>query len=131
MGSAIIVNTQPVSMSTVPNSPLQFTISITASGTVDYQWQQQLQNSSVWTNLTNVSPYSGVNTNTLTISNPSTMHRYKFRVLMSTPAYLCDLDITSSEAELIISVDNDDDGILYWDDLDDNNNRILYTEEDN
>ena len=121
----------PSSISTLPNAAVQITINFTVTGTVTYKWQQKISNSASWIDLNNASPYSGVDTKTLQISDPSSMHRYKFRVIVSTPSYVCQPDVTSSETEIIISVDNDDDGVLDGDDLDDDNDGILDTEEQN
>jgi len=59
--------------------------SISAVGTaLSYAWQVSTNGGSVWTNLTNVSPYSGVNLSALTI-NPTaiSMNGYQYRCVVT------------------------------------------------
>ncbi len=66
-----VVTTQPVSTAACNGSTATFTVAGTGTG-LAYQWQVSTTGpAGPWTNLTNVAPYSGVNTATLTI-NPVT-----------------------------------------------------------
>ena len=54
------------------------------------------------------------------------MTGFKYRLLMQTPAFKCDLDVTSAAAELeVFKTDTDSDGVPDDDDLDDDNDGIL------
>ncbi len=84
---SITVNQSPVISSQPGNAAAcsggSTTISVTASGTIaSYQWQ--VNTGSGWSNLSNASPYSGVNLSTLTISpaNPL-MNGYLYRVVIT------------------------------------------------
>ncbi|MEI8278852.1 MAG: T9SS type A sorting domain-containing protein [Bacteroidota bacterium] len=61
------ISVQPPTTATVCTNGT-VTIPVTATGTT-FQWQYL--NGATWTNLTNTAPYSGVNTTTLTITNPA------------------------------------------------------------
>lgn len=60
----ITITTQPDSIQAYPGSNVNFLV--IASGSFDYQWQEDSGNG--WTNLVNNSTYSGTNTNLLTIN---------------------------------------------------------------
>jgi hypothetical protein len=62
--------TQPVDVSTSPSTTATFTAAATGSPT--YQWQVSSDSGVTWTDLTAVSPYSGITTGTLTV-NPTTL----------------------------------------------------------
>ena len=94
-------------------------------GTVLYQWQVSEDQGATWKNIQNDNVYSGSQTSTLILTDaPLEFNDYQFKVLVSTPAYLCDEDIESSVA-LTVLPDNDKDGIADEDDLDDDNDGIL------
>ena len=82
-----------------------------------------------WSNITAGAPFSGETTNKLTITDPSTLNNYRFKVFMTTPAYVCDTDIESTPTKLSFSGDFDEDGIVDGIDLDDDNDGILDSEE--
>ena len=86
----------------------------------------------VFLNLTEISPYSGVTNDTLTISNIDyVMHGYQYRVLFINPSYACDSLRISDEAILDIIKDSDEDDVPDEpDDLDDDNDGILDVVED-
>lgn len=76
-GSGGSISSQPQNVTACPGSSTSF--GITTNGTISsYQWQ--VNTGSGFTNLSNGSPYSGVNTNTLTI-NPvaAGMNTYQYR----------------------------------------------------
>ena len=108
-----------------------FIASATAKGIISYQWQES-RDSTSWNNLTEVSPYSGVTNDTLTISNIDyVMHGYQYRVLFINPSYACDSLRISDEAILDIIKDTDEDDVPDEpDDLDDDNDGILDVVED-
>ncbi|MEO6733000.1 MAG: Ig-like domain-containing protein [Ferruginibacter sp.] len=78
------ITTQPVTANFCLGS--NATITVAASGTsVTYQWQVSTAgNAGPWTNLTNVAPYSGVTTNTLTVATPAiTLATNFYRVIVN------------------------------------------------
>lgn len=79
----------PVTMSNPANATIScggdatFTVTATGSGPT-YQWQQRTSPTATWTNVTNVAPFSGATTNTLTISSaPVSMNGYQYRVVFT------------------------------------------------
>ena len=75
-------------------------ITVTASGTAPtYQWQVSTTGSGgPWSNLTNVAPYSGVTTATLTLTNPAiglTSNYYRVVVTGSAPCGLVNSNATT------------------------------------
>lgn len=72
---------QPVNRFIAPNSNTTFTA--TTSGTVtSRQWQVSTDDGATWQNLTNVAPYSGTTTATLSITNATTaLHENQYRMV--------------------------------------------------
>ena len=94
-----------------------------------YQWQEKI-GAGNWANIANGGVYSGATTATLTLTNvPGSMDQRKYRVIISTPSFVCGSDVTSNDALLSVKTDNDNDGVNNANDLDDDNDGILDTEE--
>ena len=89
------ITIQPVSPAGVCNGTGTPTFTLTASGTnLSYQWQANN------VNITNSSLYSGANTNTLTLTNPTySMNGYNYRCVISG---VCSPVVTSSSATLTV-----------------------------
>ncbi len=69
VNNPIVVTVNPVPHTICTNGTTSFTV--TATGTnVTYQWQVSTDGGNTWTNIANNANYSGVTTNTLTITNP-------------------------------------------------------------
>lgn len=89
-GAVLNVN-EPVNITSDPVSTEKCagenaTFAVTASGTsLSYQWQLSI-NGGPFVNLSNATPYSGVNTATLTITNVSTaLNNYTYRAIVDGP----------------------------------------------
>ena len=103
----LTVNQLPA-ITTQPNTPAactggSTTITVAATGTgITYQWQEKV-GAGPFTNLTNVAPYSGVNTATLTL-NPVTagMAGNKYQVIISSPT--CAPAVTSNTVTLAVAI---------------------------
>ena len=103
----LTVNQVPT-ITTQPNTPSactggSTTITVAATGTgLTYQWQEKV-GPGPFTNLTNVAPYSGVNTPTLTL-NPVTagMAGNKYQVIITSPT--CVPAVTSNTVILAVAV---------------------------
>ena len=105
------ITTQPTDNLLVStNSNQTFTVVANTSGTgtpVSYQWQ--LDSGTGFNNLANGGVYSGVNTATLSLTGvTNTIDGYSYRVVLTTPSYVCDTDYTTTAA--IITFDSDGDG---------------------
>ncbi len=99
------ITTQPGDqLEAIPLSTIDFTVEAASSGTgtdIIYQWQEN--SGSGFGNISNGGIYSGANLATLTLTGITTaMHNYQYRVLLSTPSYVCDNDYTSNNATLTI-----------------------------
>jgi subtilisin-like proprotein convertase family protein len=79
----VAITTQPANVSATCGSNTTFTVA--ASGSLPaYQWQYRVNATSPWITLTNTAPYSGVTTNTLTITNVGPLlGGYQYRALFS------------------------------------------------
>ena len=74
-----VINTQPVDRTALVGQSASFTVSATGTG-ISYQWQVSTNGGGIWTDLTNVAPYSGVTTATLNIANAQlTYSGYKYK----------------------------------------------------
>ena len=71
---APVITSQPVAVSICTNGTGTF--SVTATGATTYQWMRN------GVNLNNSAPYSGVNTATLTVTNPATAEAGNFTVVV-------------------------------------------------
>ncbi len=104
-GSATI-NTPPAIITQPSNKSIYATgstsFSVTATGTgLGYLWQVSTNGGASWANLTNVAPYSGVNTPTLLISSATTaMNNYLFKVVVSGT---CSPSVTSAPVLLTVT----------------------------
>uniref|UniRef100_UPI00374D68BF T9SS type B sorting domain-containing protein n=1 Tax=Flavobacterium sp. TaxID=239 RepID=UPI00374D68BF len=113
----IVITTQPT---IAPTCELQnATITLTDNGGNTYQWQVSTDGVT-WNNATNTAPYSGVTTNTLTITTvTNAMNGYKYRVQLDKTGNSCGL--LSTDATLTVyalPVVNDVTIIQCDDDLD-------------
>jgi hypothetical protein len=92
------ITTQPSDKYICLLSSTSTTFSVTASNSGGtYQWQVSTNAGSTWSNLSTSSVYSGVTLNTLTLSNlTSSYDNYRFRVLLTHPAYKCSPLISST-----------------------------------
>ncbi|MBR9757586.1 MAG: choice-of-anchor D domain-containing protein, partial [Algicola sp.] len=82
------VNNTPNITAQPPNQDIQngsnTTFSITANNAISYQWQVSTDNGGSWTNLSNGAPYSGVTTETLTLTGASlSLHNNQYRCVVS------------------------------------------------
>jgi subtilisin-like proprotein convertase family protein len=90
-GSAVITVTPPPSITTQPANRTTcvglnptFTVAAGPSLGTNYQWQISTNGGTSYTDLTNVAPYSGVTTPTLTITGATTaMNLNRFRVVIT------------------------------------------------
>ena len=78
--------TAPTSVTTPPDRAIcvnnSTTFPITATGATTYQWQVDQTGAGTYTNLTDTPPYSGVNTNTLTVTGATAgMNGYRYRAV--------------------------------------------------
>ncbi|MCF6182500.1 Ig-like domain-containing protein [Lutibacter sp.] len=101
------ITTQPVDATAIPVNDVTFNVVVTTSGTgtaEQYQWQEQVNGVGSWTNLINGGNYSNVTTSSLTIAiNNHSLDGNLYRVVISTPAYVCDSDQISNSALLTVS----------------------------
>ncbi|RZO12302.1 MAG: hypothetical protein EVB09_12200, partial [Verrucomicrobiaceae bacterium] len=141
-GSDLSKVSDPTSVNVLEYSNVSFTASgstVGDLGTIKYSWQITTDNGNAWVN---VSAYTTANPNhpgkysdydkiTMKIDSvTAAMTEFKYRLLMQTLAYRCDLDITSSAAQLTVyKTDTDEDNVPDDDDLDDDNDGILDTQE--
>lgn len=95
---------QPSAATTCVGGNATFTVSATpAVATTTFQWQLSIDNGATWNNLSNVAPYSGVTTATLTITGATAgMHNYRYRVVVG--GQCPPQPVTSASAVLNVNV---------------------------
>ncbi|NNG09650.1 MAG: cadherin-like domain-containing protein, partial [Arenibacter sp.] len=98
--AAPVITTQPVDTNICPGCTQD--IFVVATDTDTYQWQWF--NGVSWVDLSDGGLYSGTNTNTLTITNPTNAEDgYQYRVILGNTMYIC-TTITSNIAVISIRV---------------------------
>lgn len=102
-------NTQPLDVNTFVGQNANFTINVTANGTVNYQWQRRLSSTSPWLDLSNGGSnpnFNGVNTNNLNITNtPLNLNNNQFRVVYSNQNSEC-IELNSTIVTLRVILSN-------------------------
>ncbi len=96
------VSTQPANTQVCDNTTATFSTVATAADPIVYQWQVSTAGpGGPWANLANAAPYSGVNTNTLTI-NPAAagLNGNNYRCFMTT--INCPLGVSTNPAQLSV-----------------------------
>ena len=127
VGQAVTIATQPLDQTIILNATANF--DVTGTSPV-YQWQLSINGGVSYGNISNGINYSGATTSTLTITNtPASFDGHMYRVVLSSPGYACDGNITSDGALLTLVEDFDGDGIPDAIDLDDDNDGIPDTME--
>ena len=125
IGSSVTILSNPSSVSIIETRDARYEILYTVEGTVFFKWQVSEDEGVTWKDIVDDNVYSGSTTSVLTLTNaPLEFNDYQFKVMLSTPAYVCDSDVESQVA-LTVLPDNDKDGIADEDDLDDDNDGIL------
>ncbi|MCA0933195.1 gliding motility-associated C-terminal domain-containing protein [Lutimonas saemankumensis] len=127
-GSAAAITTQPADQNFIPGGSVTFDVTASAD---TYQWEESTDGTT-WNDVVDGGDYSGATTASLTISNVGVgMLGYSYRVRVNNIAFACD-PVTTSDSALIVSLpDNDNDLVPDIVDVDDDNDGILDTVEDN
>ena len=131
-GSTLSKVADPTSVNVLELTNVTFTSSgstVDDLGTISYNWQITSDNGATWTNIetyiantpNHPGTYSDYDKTVLKINSVTAeMDGFKYRLLMQTLAYKCDLDVTSAAAQLsVFKIDTDEDKIPDDDDLDD------------
>ena len=130
VGSAAFITTEPVTDRVDENDTIVLGTTVEVIGTALYEWYESRDTGKVWVKLPDFAPYSGVDTDTLKILGaPLTMNGYQYKMVVSTPAYACGENDTTSFIPIAVSNDNDNDGIPNEIDIDDDNDGIVDTLE--
>ena len=107
--------------------PASFSVAIDYQGPLEYQWQLNLGDG--WINLEDTTTYAGLDSTTLSIDSVEQIMDGSLYRLVVTSALVCSDKIFSSDAKLTVLPDNDRDRVPDIEDLDDDNDGILDTEE--
>ena len=137
-GTALSKTADPINVVDIEYSKVTFTgggATVGNIGTITYAWQITTDDGSSWTNVSNYisqnpdhpGVYSGLDSTTLVIDSiRSSMDKFAYRLYMQTPAYKCDQDVTTNDAQLrVYKQDTDGDKVPDELDLDDDNDGIL------
>jgi|GEM_PF-2387028 len=99
VSSPPVITSQPNASTVCVGSNATFTILVTGSTPLTYQWQVSSSSTGPWTNVTNGSSYSGVSTATLTVLNtPTSLSGRYYQVLINGCS-----SATSSAAQLTVN----------------------------
>jgi len=93
--------TQPSSQTVATDGSASFTAAASGNPTPTYQWQVSIASGSTWTDLTDIAPYSGTTTGTLTITGASAaMNGYQYQCLVSNSIKV---NVASEVATLLVN----------------------------
>lgn len=98
----IVINTQPSSNAIGPGNAVSFIVSavtIPTGGALSYEWQKQY-GATDWATVTDGGVFGGTDTDTLTISNNTTLNGNVFRVIVSEDG---SNPVTSANATLTVT----------------------------
>ena len=130
VGSAAFITTEPLADRVEENDTIILSTVVDVTGNAVYEWYESRDTGKVWIKLPPFAPYSGVDTDTLSILGaPLSMNGYQYKMIVSTPAYACGENDTSNVVTIGVSNDNDNDGIPNDIDIDDDNDGIVDTLE--
>ena len=111
-----------------------FTVNVTSSKPVSFQWQVSTNAGSTWVNLSEDTLHSGTTTNELTIAETTmSMDGYKYQALISMETFAC--GTLTSDPPVLLTVtekamtDTDNDGVADVIDVDADNDGILNVDE--
>ena len=96
-----VIVSQPANVIAVVGEIVTYTVTATSYASLIYQWQMSIDGGTTFVDLSNVAPFSGVNTQTLTINSATlAMNSYKFRVVVTEG--LCGNSVVSTPANLLV-----------------------------
>lgn len=99
---ALISHPQTTQICLGSNATFSVAATAQSTNTLSYQWQTAVFNSTVYTNIPAVAPYTGVNSSTLTITAPAyTLNGNSYRCVVSS---LCGTPIISNAGQLDINL---------------------------
>ncbi|RUA08613.1 MAG: hypothetical protein DSY82_06890 [Flavobacteriia bacterium] len=128
-GAAATITTQPANQNMIPTQTATFTVVATAD---TFQWEESTDGGTTWVALADGGNYSGTTTASLSVSNLDiSMVNNLYRVKVSNIAFACDPVTASDSAGFISLPDFDGDNVPDIVDVDDDNDGILDTVEDN
>ena len=108
----------------------EFKVYSTGKSKVFFEWQSSNDGGLSWQKISESLVYSGSNTDKLIINKaPLTLNEVQYRVILTTPSFKCGEVQTSEIFILTVLPDNDVDGIPDSNDLDDDNDGILDSDE--
>ncbi len=129
-GTEAVIISEPVTDRVDGGDPIVLGTVVEVTGTAIYQWYVSADTGKIWSEVPNFPPFVGANTDTLTITSaPLSFNGYQFKMVVSTPAYACGLNDTTSAIPVKVSNDFDEDGIPNEIDIDDDNDGIVDTLE--
>jgi len=129
-GGEVVIDSISDSKVITEETTTLYIVSSTSLSEVSYSWQFSDDNGVTWKDINDTTHFEGFYTDSLRIVDaPLAFSGYIFRVLLSTPSFVCGSVKTSEEVSLTVLPDNDLDGISDSDDLDDDNDGIYDTEE--
>ena len=109
-GSSAEIYLEPIAKQKInKGSSNEIYILANSESAINYKWQVSKKSISSapyneWVEISDNEFYSGTNTNKLTVYNSSyNMEGYKFRVITSTPDYICGGEVISESSELILT----------------------------
>ena len=128
-GTAATIATQPVDQNLIPGTSVTFSVVASAD---TYQWEISGDGGTTWAAIVDGGDFAGATTADLTISNITiAMNANMYHVIVSNIGFACDPTTTSTSASLINLTDTDGDTVPDIVDVDDDNDGILDTVEDN
>ena len=123
-GSELSKTLDPVNVSVLEYSTVTFSgngSTVDNLGTITFDWQITVDGGNTWKNISayivenpsHPGKYSNIDSTVLTIDSVvASMDTYAYRLYMQTPAYKCDKDVTTNDAQLsVYKLDTDGDNV--------------------
>ena len=123
-GSQAVITEQP-SNQIYFDDKAKFFVEVSADGVINYQWQMLSDTTGdAWADISDAGDFSTSSTDTLNVDNVLDYVSYWFRVMVTTPGYVCGDTVYSESVKIIESEDWDEDGIPDSQDIDDDNDGL-------
>ncbi len=101
LSNAPVIQTHPTDEVVSPGQTFVFSIGLSSSDPVTYQWQVSTDGGGTWTDLTEAAPYSTVTSNVLNVTANSGLNGYRYRCVVASIAHPSET-ATSNAATLTI-----------------------------
>ena len=113
VGAEPVLDANASDVTVTENTEAVFTVAVTASNEVTYQWQMSSNGGTTWTDIVDDANYSGSTTSTLTIAEATIdMDGMMYQALITMETFACASLTTDPPVMLTVLPDGDNDGLM-------------------